>query len=56
MMAMIEAVGIRKLVLLTVALAQVLSMMGCAAGRADPLSSHGADYDSSASDPTAGGN
>lgn len=44
MMAMIEAVGIRKPVLLAVALALVLSMMGCAAGAGSPLSSHGVDY------------
>jgi hypothetical protein len=42
-MAMIEAVGIRKLVLLAVALALALSVTGCAAG-AGPVSSHGVDY------------
>jgi hypothetical protein len=43
-MAMIEAVGIRKLVVLVAALAVALSMMGCAASGAGPLSSHGVDY------------
>ena len=44
MMAMIESIGIRKLVLLAVALALALSMMGCAATGSGPLSSHGVDY------------
>jgi hypothetical protein len=39
-MAMIEAVGTRKLVFLAVALALALPMMGCATG---PLGSHGVD-------------
>jgi hypothetical protein len=43
-MAMIEAVGIRKLVLLAVALALALSLLGCAANAGSPLSSHGVDY------------
>jgi hypothetical protein len=45
MMAMIEAVGIRKLVLLAVVLAVALSLLGCAANTGGgPLSSHGVDY------------
>jgi hypothetical protein len=44
-MAIIEAVGIRKLVDLGVALALTLSLMGCAANAGGgPLSSHGVDY------------
>ena len=42
-MATIEAVVIRKLVLLAVALALALSTMACAAG-AGPVGSHGVDY------------
>jgi hypothetical protein len=45
MMAMIEAVGIRKLMFLAVALAVALSLLGCAANTGGgPLSSHGVDY------------
>jgi hypothetical protein len=44
-MAMLEAVGIRKLVLPAVALAVALSLLGCAANAGGgPLSSHGVDY------------
>jgi hypothetical protein len=44
-MAMIEAVGLRNLVVLAAALALALSMTGCAApGAAGPVSSHGVDY------------
>ena len=43
MMATIEAVVIRNLVLLAVALALALSTMACAAG-AGPVGSHGVDY------------
>jgi hypothetical protein len=39
-MAMLESVWIRKLVLLTVALALALGVSGCAAG---PVGSHGVD-------------
>jgi len=40
-----EAVGIGRLVLLAVALALTLSMMGCAAtGPRAPITSHGMDY------------
>ena len=44
MMTMLEPVGTRKLVLLAVALALALSVMGCAATGPGPLSSHGVDY------------
>ena len=44
-MAMIEAVGLRKLMLLAAALALALSMTGCAAPDAmGPVSTHGVDY------------
>ncbi len=46
-MTTMEAIGIRKLALLTVVFALALSTMGCAAGAAGsagPLSSHGVDY------------
>ena len=47
-MAMIEAAGDRKLVLLAAALALALSVTGCATGTAGsapgPLASHGVDY------------
>jgi hypothetical protein len=43
-MAMIEVMGPRRLVLLAAALALALFTMGCAAGSAGPLSSHGVDY------------
>jgi hypothetical protein len=43
-MAMIEAIEIRRSVLLAVALALALSMMGCAATGPGSLSSHGVDY------------
>ena len=43
-MTMLEPVGTRKLVLLAVALALALSVMGCAATGSGPLSSHGVDY------------
>ena len=41
MMAMIEAVGFRRLVLLAVALILTLTATACATG---PLGSHGVDY------------
>jgi hypothetical protein len=40
-MAMTEVMGPRKLVRLAVAVALALSVVGCAAGRAVPESSHG---------------
>jgi hypothetical protein len=40
-MAMTEVMGPRKLVLRAIALALVLATLGCAAGRAEPESSHG---------------
>jgi hypothetical protein len=40
MMAIIDAIGIRKLALLATALALTLSVIGCAPGA---LASHGAD-------------
>jgi hypothetical protein len=43
-MAMIEVMGPRRLALLAAALALALFTMGCAAGSAGPLSSHGVDY------------
>ena len=47
-MAMIEAIGNGKLVLLVAALALVLAMTGCATtgttGAVGPVSSHGVDY------------
>jgi hypothetical protein len=43
-MAMLESIGIGKLLPLAVALAVALSMMGCAASGSGPLSSHGVDY------------
>ena len=46
MMAMIETIGIHKLVFLAVALTLALSIAGCAATGSGPgpLSSHGVDY------------
>ena len=44
MMAMIETIGIHKLVFLAVALTLALSIAGCAATGPGPLSSHGVDY------------
>ena len=44
MIAMSVATVARKLVLLPVALALVLSVMGCAVTGSSPLSSHGVDY------------
>jgi hypothetical protein len=43
-MSILQDFGTPKLVLLAVALALALSMMGCAATGSGPLSSHGVDY------------
>ncbi len=40
-MAMTEVMGPHKMLLLAIAVALALSVVGCAAGRADPESSHG---------------
>lgn len=55
MMAMIEAVGLRKLVLLGAALALAVSMMGCGAVPSPgAVSSHGVDYIPAFDAPYAG--
>lgn len=43
-MATIESVGIRKPVLLAIAFALALSIIGCATTSAGPLMSYGVDY------------